>query len=431
MFKDKLIRGTFILTITGLSTRFLGFFFRMFLSHTFGAEQVGLYQLIFPIYGLCFSLSCAGIETALSRCVAQKIAKNEIHTANRLLFQALCCSLFLSLILSFLLRNYASWFSINILNDKRCETLLFALSYALPFASIHSCIVGYYLGQRQTKIPAISQLLEQVGRIGTVYIIYRICLNTHKDASILIAVIGITIGEILATLYCLRSIPLTPSFRLNLTSELFSLALPLTSSRVFMNVLQSIETISIPIRLQLYGYSKGDALSTYGILTGMAFPCIFFPTAITSSVSTMLLPTVADIQATDNRKQLSTLIRKVILFGLGLGSVCGIGFLLLGPFIGDVLFDNALAGSYLQTLAWICPFMYLNTILISVINGLGKASQTLLINMISVSIRIGGVWFAIPKFGMQGYLWGLLGSQLLACGLCMRQLFVYIKKRTL
>ena len=47
--KQALIRGTAVLTVTSLSTRFMGFFYRMFLSHTFGEENVGLYQLVFPI----------------------------------------------------------------------------------------------------------------------------------------------------------------------------------------------------------------------------------------------------------------------------------------------------------------------------------------------------------------------------------------------
>ena len=212
MLKNKLIRGTFVLTVTGLLTRFMGFFFRIFLSHTFGAEQVGLYQLIFPIYGLCFSLSCAGIETSLSRCVAQKTSLGQNKQADQLLFQAMVFSLSISLILAFFIRHLAPWLSASILQDSRCEHLLSTLVYALPFASIHSCIVGYYLGQRQTKIPAISQLLEQIGRIGAVYIIYKVCLNTHSECSIVIAVIGITIGEILATVYCLRSLPVTPCF---------------------------------------------------------------------------------------------------------------------------------------------------------------------------------------------------------------------------
>ena len=73
MFKNTIIKGTFVLTLTGFLTRLIGFFFRIFMSHAFGEEQMGLYQLIFPIYALCFSISSAGLETALARCVAQKI----------------------------------------------------------------------------------------------------------------------------------------------------------------------------------------------------------------------------------------------------------------------------------------------------------------------------------------------------------------------
>ncbi len=62
--KRTILKGTLILTLTGFATRFMGFFYRIFLSHTFGEEGVGLYQLIFPVYALCFSLTSAGIETA-------------------------------------------------------------------------------------------------------------------------------------------------------------------------------------------------------------------------------------------------------------------------------------------------------------------------------------------------------------------------------
>ena len=56
--KRALIRGTAILTITSFVTRFMGFFYRIFLGHTFGEENVGLYQLVFPVYALGISFSC-------------------------------------------------------------------------------------------------------------------------------------------------------------------------------------------------------------------------------------------------------------------------------------------------------------------------------------------------------------------------------------
>ena len=119
--KRTILIGTFILTATGLSTRFIGFFFRMFLSHTFGEEQVGLYQLIFPIYALCFSLTSAGIETALSRCTAHKISLNRKNESIWLLYIGISLSLILSLVTMITLQSHAADFSIYILGDIRCE----------------------------------------------------------------------------------------------------------------------------------------------------------------------------------------------------------------------------------------------------------------------------------------------------------------------
>lgn len=70
--KKSILVGTMVLTAAGFLSRFMGFFYRIFLSRIFGEEGVGLYQLIFPIYTLGYSLTTAGIETAISRTVARK-----------------------------------------------------------------------------------------------------------------------------------------------------------------------------------------------------------------------------------------------------------------------------------------------------------------------------------------------------------------------
>ena len=43
------IRGAFFLTAAGMLTRVMGFFYRIFLSRSIGAEQVGIYQMIFTV----------------------------------------------------------------------------------------------------------------------------------------------------------------------------------------------------------------------------------------------------------------------------------------------------------------------------------------------------------------------------------------------
>lgn len=46
MSKERFFKGTFLLTSAGLISRIMGFFYRIFLSHTIGAEGIGLYQLV-------------------------------------------------------------------------------------------------------------------------------------------------------------------------------------------------------------------------------------------------------------------------------------------------------------------------------------------------------------------------------------------------
>ena len=323
--KQALIRGTAVLTVTSLSTRFMGFFYRMFLSHTFGEENVGLYQLVFPVYALGISLSCAGMELALSRCVAREAAAGRIQKARELLKTSLIFTFFISCMISLFIRQNADTIALTFLRDSRCSSLLFLLSYTFPFASIHSCICGYSLGLKQTKIPAVSQLLEQAFRILSVIVICMYCSGQGQNISIAFAVAGLTFGEIAASFYSLhsirqswkqiseksRSVFLPPAaFRRHL-QRLLEHALPLTASRVFLNILQSVEAVSIPVCLQYYGMPAAQSLQTYGVLTGMALPCILFPSAVTNAVSSMLLPTVAGLQEMKDRQQLRSLILKI------------------------------------------------------------------------------------------------------------------------
>ncbi len=86
-------------------------------------------------------------------------------------------------------------------------------------------------------------------------------------------------------------------------SEILRLSLPLTANRVILNLLRSVETVLIPFCLRLYGLTSGEALSTYGVLTGMALPLILFPSTITHSVSRDAASRGRRIQSPEPKRQ--------------------------------------------------------------------------------------------------------------------------------
>ena len=132
-----IIKGTVILTFTGLLTRFMGFFYRIFLSRTLGETDVGIYQLIFPVYALGFSLTSAGIEIALSRLVARYFATGNKKRVKDLLYSATVFTLILSLIFTLLLQKYSGFIADSYLHNDTTKELLLILSYVFTVFTSH------------------------------------------------------------------------------------------------------------------------------------------------------------------------------------------------------------------------------------------------------------------------------------------------------
>lgn len=424
-----LIVGTVILTLTGLVSRIIGFFYRIYLSRLFGEEGMGLYQLLSPVLSLSFSLTAAGYQTAISKLVAEQTAKMK-KISLRPMMAGLSISLPLSLLCNAVIYFGADFIAAGLLQEPRTASMLRILSFSVPMSAVHACVNGHFYGIKKAGIPAASQLLEQIGRVGCVFIVSGQSLGSGQTPSITVAVLGLTLGELCSMLFSLAAILQGPGkvgsllhfpagtrqsgefIGSRLYSGLLSMALPLTANRIVLNLLQSVESVSIPARLRLYGYDNTTALSVYGVLTGMAMPFIFFPNALTSSVAVLLLPVISENYALGNHRAVKQATIKTVKYCGLMGVFCMAGFLLLGNWAGTTLFDSPLAGYFITTLGFICPFLYLDTTLSSILQGLGKAGHIFVMNVICLLIRLAFVFFAVPRFGITGYLWGLLASQL-------------------
>lgn len=410
--KNSLVSGTIILTLSGLLSRIIGFFYRIFLSQHFGEEGMGIYQLTGPILGLTYALCISGIQSAIAKQIAEKASK-------KVLYIGMCISLSTSLLCMFFLINKASFLAKNIFYEPRLIPLITVLAYSLPLACIHSCINGYFYGKKQAKYPAVLQLLEQLARVLSVVIIFNLNGAKGVETPLYVTVVGLLVGEVVSSLFSIlfyniekkKNTPTTKNSTASIVLEIFRYSIPLTTTRIVVGLLQSVENIYIPQNLLLAGYDTSEALSLFGVLTGMALPLIMFPTAITNSLASMLLPAVSEKKAEKTPKELSGMLKKSVSFCILLGFLCFIGFFILGKFLGNFLFHSSLAGTFIMSLSFICPFMYANTSLGAIINGLGKTGFTFFIQIVSTLIRLFFVFYMIPRFGILGYLWGVLLGQ--------------------
>ncbi len=405
---------------------------------------MGLYQLISPVLALTFSVTVSGMQTAISKFVASETSTRDYKYTFRILLVGFSIAMFLSFGCTAYIYTFSEMIAARFLFEPRTAPLLRIISLSIPMATVHSCINGYFYGIRKTAIPAATQLAEQIVRVGSIFFLYEIIKARGGVPTISFAVVGLVIGEsasmlvsliaiyhrfyMLTNSHCMLS-KVKQSFGVYLkdTKQLLSLAVPLSVNRTLINFLQSIEAIYIPQRLQLYGYDNATALGVYGVLTGMALPLILFPSAITNSISVLLLPLVSEAEAVNNQSAIKKAVRKSIKYCFILGFLCTGLFLVFGRYTGMLLYDSSLAGSFIITLSFICPFLYVASTLNSILNGLGKTGQTFAYSMVSLGVRLLFVFFALPIFGIQGYLWGLLVSQLVQTSLCVFAVRKYLR----
>ena len=135
-----LVGGTLLLTAAGLMTRLMGFFYKIFLSRAIGAEGIGIYQMIFPIYGVCYALTTSGAEIAVSRFVSRENGAGRPQSARQVLRVGLLLALGLAIPTAFLLYENAAFLARNILQETRTVQLLQIMAFTIPFGACHSCI---------------------------------------------------------------------------------------------------------------------------------------------------------------------------------------------------------------------------------------------------------------------------------------------------
>jgi len=466
--RKRILTGALILTLAGVATRILGFAYRIYMSNLMGAEGMGLYQLIMPVYALAWSISCAGFNTTVSKLTAQERAKGEYGNMSRMLRQSVAITTVLGLLLSAMLYFGAEFLAVNFFGDMRTLLPLRILSFAFPFMAAGTCMRGYFIGLQEAKIPAINQVLEQIVRMVIVYLLAARFVPRGLEYAAAVALFAIVVEEIFSCVFVFaayrwrkkrgkqktgeRSSPLRKPHtayaphtervgancvrpqnnktRPTLSSiQIFTLimcmALPLTGNRVAGSLLSAWENVLIPSRLQMFGLSAAEAISEFGRITGMAMPLIFFPTAVLTALSVTLVPAVSEAVTSKDLRGVSTIASKSLLFAAITGMGAAALFIFFSHELGLAIYNQPL-GLMLKLLGIMCPFIYMQIVISGVLNGLGCQMFIFRNSLISSAISIGFIYVFVPQFGLTGYIFGWLVSLLVVIALGLYKVRQYM-----
>lgn len=428
--RSTFLKNAALLTATSLILRAVGMAFRVYMSHAVGAEGMGLYQLIVSVYVLVSTFATSGISTAVTRLVTDELVRGSCVSVKRLVRMSCIVSLvlgFMSFAVVFLCAKPVSlWF----IKDMRAVSALRVLGIGLPFMGLSACLKGYFLARRRAEEQSFSQLIEQACRIMCIWLLLS-RFGGDVTTSCACVMIGDTIAEAVSCLFLwLRYRKDTKELYHFLPQKghihailrpLWNIAAPLAAGRYVTSFLHTAENMLVPNRLALFS-NRQQALSSFGNLKGMAIPLLFFPASFLSTFSLLLIPEIADAYARKATRRIHEAISRSL--GITLWASIGIagGFFLLGDTLGVLLYQEQEVGVLIKVLAPLIPAMYVESVADGMLKGLDQQVSTLKFHLIDSSLRIALILWAVPRYGMAGFLFVMIVSNTLTAFLKIRKL---------
>lgn len=419
MGKQSFIKGTMILLAAGIVNRILGFVPRIALPRIIGPEGVGLYQLGYPFMIVIITIISSGIPLAVAKLVAEAESNNDERKIRSILKVSLTITCVLAVLFTLFCVWAAPWITTRLLTDSRVYYTFLSMCPILPIVAVSAVYRGYFQGRHNMIPTAVSQVVETLVRIAAMLSFASLLLPYGIQWAAAGAMIGVVVGELFGMLVLLFSFCRSSARQIRTSakqepikrpgifrpSELFTIAVPVTASKLVGSASYLLESILIAQSLAVAGVATALATAQYGVLQGMVIPILYLPGALTYSLSVSLIPTLSDAAA---RKDMKT-IHKRLHQSLRLALVTGAPFVVIMYVLAEplcfFLYKNAEVGKMLKMMAPFALFLYFQGPLQAVLQALDRPGNALVNTLVGAIVKLALICYLASR-----PQWGILGA---------------------
>ena len=424
--RPSLLYGTILLTGTGLFSQVLGFLYRIALSRLIGAEAMGLYQLVMPLYAVFLSLTASGLTVAVSTLSAQRSAREGSRGAGAVLSRCLALFFALAVPLGALAAVGSDAISVAVLGDARTQLGIILLVPCLLLTGVENLHKHCFYGLGRLGPPAAVETAEQVIRAAAVLGLLVWFLPQNEENTVGLIVLGMVVCEVFSALtlvllfrrhlaLSLSSPAAPPPWR-----QVASIALPVGATSLLGTLMGAATSVLVPQRLVAGGAEPAQAVAAFGVLCGMTLPMLTLPTGFLGAMGLVLTPHLARSAQEGDRVALGEAISRALSAAALIITPAMALLAAAGPALGRALFAQESVGELMLPLAagvWLSCF---HGVLSGVLNAVGQQRDGAWCAILSDAVHLAFTWWAVPVWGLAGYAAGLAASALVGIVLTFR-----------
>jgi stage V sporulation protein B len=412
---SRFLKGAFTLALAGVIVKVIGALYRIPLYKILGSEGMGLYQYAYPVYAIMLTVSSAGLNVAISKSVAERWVLGKRKAASRVFRISLVLMAALGFAGFVAMFSMSGWIAANMAKDLRATISIAAISPALFMAAVLSALRGWFQGIEEMTVPAVSQVLEQVGRLLTMYTLGAMLLPKGIEYAAAGATFGAVVGALIGVVYAAAAYfrrtggwaldedgPDEPWGRI--AREVILTAIPISLASAVFGIAEIIDLGLVPGRLQSTGLTPEEATTLFGRLTGGAFPLLNIPTIFTGALQMALVPSISGAAVLRDRESIVRRVRKALGITVALALPAAMGIYVLADPIPALLFEDWEVGRVLRPLAPGVFFLALQQVTAGILHGLGRM-RIPLVNLAWAALIKAILTYGLvgnPSFGVVG-----------------------------
>ncbi|MBQ9267444.1 MAG: polysaccharide biosynthesis C-terminal domain-containing protein [Clostridia bacterium] len=214
----------------------------------------------------------------------------------------------------------------------------------------------------------------------------------------------------------------------NYLKRIFTISAPVAITSYIRSGLSTFKHLLIPGRLEKSGLTDSIALSSYGMIHGMAMPLILFPSLFITSFAGLLVPEFSRYYVKKDFKRIKQVSIYILTVSILLSTLLGIFLFVFADKLGVIFYDNVEIGKYIKIMSPLVLFIYVDTVVDSILKGLNAQVGIMLVNILDLFVTILIIFFVVPVLGVNGYLLSIFVSEILNFTISLWQLIYTIQK---
>lgn len=443
-----IVKGAFVLGAAAVVSKLLGTMQKIPLQNVAGDSVFGIYNAVYPLYTLILFVATAGFPIAVSRFVAEEMARGSPAGARSVLRMALSLSAATGLA-CFVLLYFGAGALAGWIGNRQTEEALRSVAFALFFVPGLATLRGYFQGLGEMAPTGVSQVAEQLVRVAVMLVLLLTLVRAGAADAAIAA--GATFGSAAGALAGLlvmcaywsahrrrekrsagaeasaypagprdAAVRVRPASRVGYRAFI-AYALPICLGSVVLPMLTLADTFTLPRLLRLNGFDEAGAMAQFG-LYNHGLPLIQLVAMIVSSMSVALVPALSEARAkgtlADVRGSAEVSLRLVWLVGLAASAGMAVTAVPL-----NVMFYKAAEGYVTMTiLAWTAVFSVVQIVSGTLLQGLGAERATAWHLLAAAAAKVGLNVVLVPRFGIEGAAVAAVAAYALAAGLNLLRL---------